>query len=87
MLPRPGCFIGAMPGTQCLGISHSIFLIVGKSLDQKSQGSTATADIRSYHVSFNLVRIGRYLVHKGCDPVAVAGCAPVQISLVLVRVY
>ena len=34
-IPGQGCFIGGLPGTQCLDIGHSIQLIIEKSLDQK----------------------------------------------------
>lgn len=78
LLPQR-CFIGALPGTQCLDIGHSIQLIVEKSLHEKSQGCLAIADSCRYYVSLNLILISRYLVHKGCDPVTVAACVRGQV--------
>ena len=80
LMPRSTCFIGALPGTQCLDISHSVQLVVKKALDIKSRGAVATADIRRYYDSLNMLRVARFLVSRGCDAATVAACIRCQID-------
>ena len=68
---NPSTFVGGQPRTQVLDIAAGIQLVVEKSLDRKSQGAVAQADIRTYYDRIPMVRIAYFLLHAGVSPLLV----------------
>ena len=82
----PGCFIGAQRHTQCLDIAHGAALLIEKSLDCRSEGCFAQADIKCYFDSLPMLSISRWLVRQGVDVFLVAAIGRHQL-LSTVYVY
>ena len=67
-----------MRNTQCLDVAFTAQISIEKGLDLHSRGAIATADIRRYYDSINMVRFASFLIRKGCPlPLAIA-CLRVQ---------
>jgi hypothetical protein len=69
-----GCFVGAMPQTQPLGIAHELHSVIEKSLDDHSQGCVAQQDIEKYYDSIHLLLVSRWLLRTGA-PRTIVACA------------
>ena len=47
----PECFIGAVPGTQCLDVAHGLQSVIEKGLDNFGAAAVAQSDIEKYYDS------------------------------------
>ena len=65
LLPQQdGCWIGGLPRTQPLEITHCMSMIIEKGLDMESTGAVGTQDVRQYFDSVWLHLIYEWLVSK-----------------------
>ena len=67
-----GAWIGAVPRTQPLDITHGLQSVIEKSLDDHSRGCIAQADIEKYYDSLPVLRVVRWLDANGLE---LAWCA------------
>jgi hypothetical protein len=75
LLPSvPECFIGAVPGTQCLDVAHGLQSVIEKGLDNFGAAAVAQSDIEKYYDSLPMLRIIRWLTSRGV-PAPLAACA------------
>ena len=70
----PECFVGAIPGTQCLDVAHGIQSVIEKGLDKFGAAAVAQSDIEKYYDSLPTLRIMRWLTARGV-PAPLAACA------------
>jgi len=75
LLPSvPECFVGAVPGTQCLDIAHGLQSVIEKGLDNFGAAAIAQSDIEKFYDSLPILRIMRWLTSRGV-PANAAACA------------
>ena len=53
--PPPSFWFGGVPGTQCMDISWTIQMSTERTLDSKSAGAVAAADVARYYDSIPLL--------------------------------
>ena len=72
--PVPECFVGAIPGTQCLDAALGLQSVIEKGLDNFGAAAVAQSDIEKYYDSLPILRIMRWLTSRGV-PANAAACA------------
>jgi len=60
------CYVGGVPGTQCLDIAFGAQLLLEKALDDHSRGAIVSSDIRRFYDSICVLKVVRYLLSQGC---------------------
>jgi hypothetical protein len=60
-----GCWVGALPKTQPLEITHGLQSVIEKGLDDRGAAAVAQADIEKYYDSLPVVLVAQWLEHHG----------------------